>query len=193
MLSYAHGVGEEPLLGETIGANLERTIARGLERAVFFETPAWDQIASGGAPVDDVRAVLRELQFDDPINIQYTSGTTGFPKGSTLTHHNILNNARSLALLLRYDERDRVCICARPRSRSSASARRRRSPRRSRSTDQLPRSRLAIPSITALDAPYGGRRRLTPSPDSARISRTVAPAGHAATSHDSSSLSSYLK
>src|SRR5215472_1122215 len=224
MLSYAHGLGEEPLLGETIGANLERTIARvpdadalvsvhqdirytygdfgeavdllaggllaagvakgdrvgiwapnvpewtlvqyataklgvilvninpayrtseleyvlgqsgcrvlfaaqqvkgsdfvamvdqvrpnlrGLERAVFFETSAWDEVASGGASVDDVRAVLRELQFDDPINIQYTSGTTGFPKGATLTHHNILNNARSLALLLGYSERDRVCI-----------------------------------------------------------------------------------
>jgi fatty-acyl-CoA synthase len=57
-----------------------------------------------------VRAAGRELQCDDPVNIQYTSGTTGFPKGATLTHHNILNNARSLALLLRYDERDRVCI-----------------------------------------------------------------------------------
>ena len=224
MLSYAHGVGAEPLLGETIGANLERTIARvpdadalvsvhqgirytyaefgaavdrladgmlaaglergdragvwgpnrsewalvqyaaaklgvilvnintayrtreleyalgqsgcrflfaaqevkgsdfvamadqvrpnlpGLERAVFFATPAWEEIASGGAPAGEVRAALRELQCDDPINIQYTSGTTGFPKGATLTHHNILNNARSLALLLGYSERDRVCI-----------------------------------------------------------------------------------
>jgi fatty-acyl-CoA synthase len=224
MLSYAHGVSEEPLLGETIGSNLERTIARvpdadalischqglrysyaefgeavdrlaggmlaaglrkgdragvwgpnrgewalvqyataklgvilvninpayrtseleyalgqsgcrllfaatevkgsdfvamvdqvkpklrELEHAIFFETPEWEEIAAGGVPADEVRAVMRELEFDDPINIQYTSGTTGFPKGATLTHHNILNNAHFLAQLLGYTERDRVCI-----------------------------------------------------------------------------------
>ena len=50
------------------------------------------------------------LDPDDPINIQYTSGTTGNPKGATLTHHNILNNARSVAEVLGYTEADRVCI-----------------------------------------------------------------------------------
>ncbi|MGB5499249.1 MAG: AMP-binding protein [Maribacter sp.] len=52
----------------------------------------------------------RELSFDDPINIQYTSGTTGFPKGATLSHHNILNNAYFVAKTLEYTDKDRVII-----------------------------------------------------------------------------------
>jgi fatty-acyl-CoA synthase len=224
MLSYAHGACEEPLLGETIGANLERTVARvpdadalvsrhqgirytyaefgaavdrlaggllaaglgpgdrvgvwgpnraewalvqyatakvgvilvninpayrtseleyalgqsgcrllfaapqlkgsdfvsmvdqvrpnlpGLDRAIFFETADWEEVSAGGASAEEVHAVGEELNFDDPINIQYTSGTTGFPKGATLSHHNILNNAHFVAQLLGYTETDRVCV-----------------------------------------------------------------------------------
>jgi fatty-acyl-CoA synthase len=59
---------------------------------------------------DQLKTIEASLQFDDPINIQYTSGTTGFPKGATLTHHNILNNAYFVAETLRYSQADRVCI-----------------------------------------------------------------------------------
>jgi fatty-acyl-CoA synthase len=65
----------------------------------------------GGARHRDALAVLTgTLQFDDPINIQFTSGTTGSPKGVTLTHHNILNNGYFLGRVMRLSEQDRICI-----------------------------------------------------------------------------------
>jgi fatty-acyl-CoA synthase len=72
----------------------------------------WNELMSMGAPISDdhLRERQQEQAFDDPINIQYTSGTTGFPKGATLSHHNILNNGSVVADLQYVTHEDRICI-----------------------------------------------------------------------------------
>ncbi len=91
---------------------LERVVTIGHGRCVGAKDLLYDEVLELGADGDRSRLLALEEHLDahDAVNIQYTSGTTGRPKGATLTHHNILNNARLAAGVLGYTPADRVCI-----------------------------------------------------------------------------------
>jgi len=107
----------ELAVGDPTG-NIQTSLFPQLRTLVFLkptrdpETLSWREVMSWSDRVSEEALAERQssLSFDDVINIQYTSGTTGFPKGAMLTHHNLLNNGYWTAQRMRFTHQDRLCI-----------------------------------------------------------------------------------